>query len=642
MKLFTLKWLLPLLALSAVSCRSSLAQRAAGESKLTEIPAVFSGIQQNAQGKMYVEFEGEKMWENVQHAPYTLLHVVGNPRGSATGIDFDMQLPEFNGILYYGFIPYGDSKHPHPVYFKREARIEAGKASVNLAELGGRYDMIGWQQNGKGTLGYRLSDDRGNLLYDGIVSFIAKGPKGPFEVDLTLISGPCVNQLSPAGAIISFGLNRAATAKLRIGDQVFESNTMALRHEIQATGLAPDTEYAYTVEYGENRQKGSFRTAPAPGSRSAFSFAYASDSRSALGGGERSMHGPNFYIMKKIMALAAYKSVRFFQFTGDLVDGYVADPADIRLQYANWQRVVDPFARYFPVVAGMGNHESVMREFVSTKNNTYFGVNRFPFDTESGETAFATAVCNPLNGPESEDGAAYDPNPDRVDFPAYKETVFHYSYDNVGMIVLNSNYLYTPDHTKVPLFGGNIHAYIMDQQLAWLEKTLAMFEQDPNIDHVFVTVHTPFFPNGGHVYDDMWYNGKNEPRPYIAGKALEKGIIERRDQMLELIVNKSAKTLALLTGDEHNFALTTLEASVNIYPPNWSLSKVSLGRRFYQINNGAAGAPYYAQERTPWSNAVSGFTTQNALVLLHIEGKSVKMEVRNPDTLEEIMTQTLR
>ena len=72
-------------------------------------------------------------------------------------------------------------------------------------------------------------------------------------------------------------------------------------------------------------------------------------------------------------------------------------------------------------------------------------------------------------------------------------------------------------------------------QLAWLEETVQNFEQDSTVDHIFVTQHTPCFPNGGHVRDDMWYNGNNQVRPYIAGKALPKGIIERRDQILDIL-----------------------------------------------------------------------------------------------------------
>jgi phosphodiesterase/alkaline phosphatase D-like protein len=182
----------------------------------------------------------------------------------------------------------------------------------------------------------------------------------------------------------------------------------------------------------------------------------------------------------------------------------------------------------------------------------------------------------------------------------------------------------------------------MDRQLKWFGRTLKQLEKNKAIDHVFVTLHTPFFPNGGHVGDDMWYNGNNKWRPVVADQFYEKGIIERRDELLDLIVNKSPKTVAVLTGDEHNYNLLTMSNEVERYPVNYPHEKLELSRPFYQINNGAAGAPYYAQEVTPWMDHLRNFSTQNALVLIEVEGDRVHVRVKNPDTLELIDEYTLR
>ena len=99
---------------------------------------------------------------------------------------------------------------------------------------------------------------------------------------------------------------------------------------------------------------------------------------------------------------------------------------------------------------------------------------------------------------------------------------------------------------------------------------------------------------------------------------------------------------AILTGDEHNYCKTEIGANTPIYDSNWSKKKLKLNRTIYQINNGAAGAPYYAQEQTPWTPFTSNFTTQNALVFFHIEGSKIKMEVLNPDTLELVDELELR
>ena len=69
-------------------------------------------------------------------------------------------------------------------------------------------------------------------------------------------------------------------------------------------------------------------------------------------------------------------------------------------------------------------------------------------------------------------------------------------------------------------------------------------------------------------------------------------------------------------------------------------------RTILHVTNGAAGAPYYALERTPWNadyerdsgpgRYLKRFTTQNALVFFHVHGPQVRLEVVNPDSLERI------
>jgi 3',5'-cyclic AMP phosphodiesterase CpdA len=263
-------------------------------------------------------------------------------------------------------------------------------------------------------------------------------------------------------------------------------------------------------------------------------------------------------------------------------------------------------------------------------------VDKFPYNTKSGERTYADAFVNFENGPESEDGSKYDPDKNETDFPSYKETAYYYVYGNMAMIVMYSNYLYSPSTNKIPEIGGNVHGYIMDNQFEWLKNTLLKLDSDPDIDHIMVTIHTPAFPNGGHSGDDMWYNGNNKIRPYIAGKPVKKGIIERRDEFLDLLVNKSDKVVAVLTGDEHNYCRMKLTDETAIYPENWNEKKIKISRPLWHITNGSSGAPYYGQEKMPWSSSVEKFSTQYALMLFRIDGKKISMEVINPDTMEEI------
>lgn len=607
------------------------------------IPDVYNNIYYDQDYKLYHQYKGKNYYTVDNNTTLTLSNMQGNPIANSMGLEFNFNDPNLSGTLYYGLINYQDSKHPTPVWYKVTSIINKGKAYVNiLKRLSGRYDMTSWKKSGAGTLGYRIANEKGELLYDGIIGFNYSEDQG-FSIATTITEGPFINLLKSDGVTISFDTNLPVKAKIIVENKVYESLEKTIHHEIKISDLQPSTTYSYEVNYKDGIQNYSFKTAPKLGSRKPFVFAYTSDSRAGQGGGEHNLFGANFYVMRKISALAKFKEVAFMQFTGDMINGYSKNKDEINLQYANWKRSIEPFAHYFPVNVGMGNHEVVGKLFKKDNGRTLAFIPGFPFKTESPSAVFASNFVNPISDLKSEDGAYYDPDPNKIDFPPYDETVYYYTYDNVAMIVLNSNYFYAPSIKGNPTTGGNLHAYLMDNQIQWLEKTLLQLENNKDIDHIFVSQHTPAFPNGGHVGDDMWYNGDNSVRPTISGKPVKKGIIERRDEYLNLLINKSTKVIGIMTGDEHNYNKVKITPEVNIYPDNYSLPKLKRNRTFWQINNGSAGAPYYAQDKsTPWTNAVSGFTTQQALVLINVDGLKVSVKVMNPDTLELIDEYILR
>ncbi|MBD80146.1 MAG: hypothetical protein CL840_14630 [Crocinitomicaceae bacterium] len=591
-----------------------------------EVPLVYSNILTDDDGT-YFKSGDSTYSQAIRGRGYSLNQMVNAPIGTGEGIDFDFEDTTFQGKLYYGFINIREEEYPLPVYFKLSTIIKNGRAGINLINLSGKYDMINWETSRKGLLAYRVVSRSGKLIYDGRVGFEYERS---FKVLPTIVEGPTIHRVGPHSAVVRIVLSQPVKTGLWINRKIISSEE-SLVHEVLVTGLEPSTTYHYEFEGFQTRL---FRltTAPEPGSTEPFTFSYCSDSRSGQGGGERNLYGANAYIMNRIMAYNKLRDVAFMQFTGDMISGYQTERKEMDLQYANWKRSLEPFSHYKPVYVGMGNHEALLNLYKSGKD--WVSVDKFPFKIESAEKAFSDHFCNPLSELKSEDGNKYDPNPKGQDFPDYSETVYSYSYGNTEIIVLNSDYWYAPMLWNNPTTGGNLHGYIMDEQFKWLKNKISDLEADKAIQHVFVSLHTPFFPNGGHVDDDMWYSGNNEPRPYIAGKPVDKGIIERRDELLEILVNQSTKVRALLTGDEHNYAKTLISNATPIYPLVWSLEKIDLKRSIWQINNGSAGAPYYAQEKTPWQSMVSNFSTQNVAVLFHVAGKKISMEVVNPLTFE--------
>lgn len=594
-----------------------------------DVPKSHSNIAYKNGRLQFFDKTNNKWVEEVNKTPkFTYSKIVKDPIGTETGIRFDFQDPTFEGTLYYGLIKLDSIKFPQPVFFKKNAEIKGGKAHINIIKrLSGKYDFVNWEETGKMVLGYRIVDASGLMIYDGKINL--KG-KGPFTPDITILEGPFVTLQTDRGVSISFKTNHEAICSVLVNNKEYKDETPTKNHLIHIKDLEPYSEYTYTVQYGEWKETYSFKTARQKGSRQPFTWAYASDSRSGSGGGEREIYGTNYYIVKKMMTLAKARNADFFQFTGDMINGYTINPDQTNLEYINYKHAIEFMGRYAPVNVAMGNHEVIMRGFEGRSS-----VDRFPYDQCSAEKIFADNFVNPLNGPEGEDGASYDPSARTTDFPSYKENAYYYTYGNMAMIVMNSNYWYAPSG-KIPEHSGNFHGYIMDNQLQWLKETVDKFEKDDDIDHIFVTLHTPAFPNGGHSKDDMWYGGNNATRAYVAGKALDKGIIERRDEILDILINQSKKCVMMLNGDEHNYNRMLIDSTMNMYPKDWDKPKLKISRPFIQITNGAAGAPYYAQEVLPWSDHVKTFSTLNALMFFTIDGPKIYLEVVNPDTFELI------
>lgn len=605
--------------------------------KSQDVPKVYSNISKE-NGKLILQTQEGKIQSAEENARYKYSGIVVNPESTERGLKFKFD-KKINGTLFYGFIKYGDGKYNYPVYFKKPARIIDGVAEIDIKRLSGKYDMISWEQYGKGTIGYRIMSSDGYIIYDGTINF--KGT-GPFRPAPTIIEGPFVSNLTHKSANIWFKTNYKVKTRIECNSYEWKDDSASYFHNFKINNLDAGKSYSYTIYCDDFTYEYKFKTAPLPGSETEFTFAYASDSRVGQGGGERNIYGVNSYILKRIMAYASKENVAFIQFSGDLINGYTNSVDEFNLELANWKKTIEPFAHYIPVYVAPGNHESLSEDFFIPNKHYPIAVDKFPFETESAEAVFANNFVLPENGPESEDGSYLDPSKETTDFPPYKETVYSYEYANTAVIVLNSNYWYTTDANKASLTSGNVHAYIMPVQMQWLEQKLEQYENNSNIKNIFVTIHTPAFPNGGHSHNDMWYKGNNNIRAYVAGKPAEKGIIENRDKFLDLLVNKSSKVVAMLTGDEHNYCKLLINDKMKRYPEGYDKPKQKLNRSIYQINNGAAGAPYYAQEILPWSEYTSGFTTQNAVVLVTVKGEHVKVRVVNPDTLELIEEYTIK
>jgi hypothetical protein len=467
-------------------------------------------------------------------------------------------------------------------------------------------------------------------VYEGRVAFRGNGP---YEVLPTLIEGPMVNELAPDGCVISGETQLPVKMTVSVGGKTFSDEVAGTHHEIKLTGLQPGTDYVYTVSYGDRTDTHRFRTANKAGGRQPFTFAFAAANRATTGGGEREFGGVNYQSSRAIMGLAAMKNAVSMMTLGDFTTGGNPTEDGHQLEYANFKRALEPWWSGMPVYTGFGDHEPNKKALLNAEKKVSKGIEVFPYATHSGEATFARSFVNPKNGPQSEDGASYDPNPNVLDFPTYQENVYSYTYDNAAFIVLNTEYWESKDPTAT---SGCPEGYIMDQQVKWLAETMAKLERDPSIDHIFVYNHGAVFPNGDHLPDAMWWNGNNTSRAWVAGKPLPKGTIERRDEILDICVNRSRKFLSFISGDEHNFAYLAVTPGMPMYLDSYAGPKLTLNRPFYCINNGGGGSAPYGLLKSPWSDRFQAFTEPPVLALISVDGKTVTLNAMNAETFGDV------
>ncbi len=474
-----------------------------------------------------------------------------------------------------------------------------------------------------------------------MVSFQKKGDT--YLKNLTITEGPFVTMVrsdDPTTLTLAWETDEASqgivyAAQVDLTDLppilMFSESESTRNHEVELTGLQPASKYLYTVlcttESGESVLSNlySLETAPEAGEGSA-TLAFIGDSREGVGGGERNYMGSNFRILSQLAMDADREGADFFIFGGDLVNGYTSDTEDFELQLKGWKQAMAGFWRSHPVYPGMGNHETLLNAFDDGSN---YGIvlDKWPYETSSAEALFAQEFHNPTNGLEPSD-------PRR---PRYTENVYSFQYGPLLAIAFNNNYWYT-SNSKVPEYGGSPEGYIMEDQIEWIEQTLAQAEGNPSIRYIVLYAQEPVFPCGGHIKDAMWWNGNNNIRAYTRhGDQVvpeDLGIIEVRNRFWKAVA-QSSKVAAVLTADEHEYhrTLITSETPVGVFPADDTdgdgvLDQYSSHPDFtyptWHITVGTGGAPYYSREDTPWRPEI--LSSQHGYALIHADEQGISLK----------------
>jgi 3',5'-cyclic AMP phosphodiesterase CpdA len=435
--------------------------------------------------------------------------------------------------------------------------------------------------------------------------------------------GPWVDVTGAEQALISWGADISAPATLRyaVSDASGrEQHPQAMRippsrrPAVHLRDLPPGAVCEYTIcfedpgGYPESVCYGpySFRM-PAP--QEAFLFAVMGDSRGTYGSGERNSGGVNLATLRLLLKDAHARGARFVLFSGDHATGATTSPRDLRLQLLTWKRAVDFVSHRLCFYETMGNHER------STVRVRPPGGRRVDIDRpgeDSAEAIYASLFSNPQNAPP----------PDVPGAPPYTGTVYHFIWGRSLFVVLNNDYWYCSHPEDL---GANLQGYVTDGQMDWLRERLSSAARDPAIDHVFVMLHEPPFPCGGHAGDSMWYDGGDPERNLdLEGNGIDRRyVIERRDEFWQACT-ACGKVRAVLAGHEHNYSRLLVNAETPVYSDGSCAPEFA--QPIWQCVSGGAGAPHYARDRdVPWAAQVAAFSAESNYLLLGVAGGDVAL-----------------
>lgn len=591
-------------------------------------------------------------------------------KGSSVTVEFETIIDTPPSVVYYG-VPHTEGYLTTPRFRKSALGVHVDEKKtehqikIDVSKLEDVHYDTGLIEGNGGTIVYRIEvfDSRVNTTraYDRRLRYRRVGePKTGTYTTLTTISeGPFVDLLTHNSAVISWETDIPTEGIVRIYTQDktntltekedFNSKEDSTQHEVTVSNLQPDTTYFYQIYTDEFSNTYPFKTTPIPGNASTFKFGFMSDSRAGVGGGERAQNGVNAKDLGRFAIELYTKKADFVCFGGDLINGYTSDIWDYTSQLKTWKRTIQPVGALIPFYESIGNHEQVGTYYTVKSSDMKQDENYIQFagtvGENSAENIFAKEFVNPTGSiyghgiPEPE--RKWSSNIGGKDIgPSYEENVYSFNYGRIHFISLNSNYWTTGYRSQskfgqksqdkdainlaLNLFGGNREGYLMNNQLDWLKKELEAAQNDTKIDWVFIILHEPPFPNGGHVKDAMYWGtpGHGELGGYNDKDAPIGDVIDMRNRFWTVVSSKS-KVLGVLCGDEHNYSRTLIDSSLNpeFKHPVW------------QIISGGCGAPYYVQDKSvPWVDNVKAFTIDKHFCLFSVDNKQIGLEVYNDNS----------
>ena len=408
---------------------------------------------------------------------------------------------------------------------------------------------------------------------------------------------PIVDFTGDNEVTISFRTSERCLALLKYGNKKLDERSDFISYgkehffKIKTSGFDKKYKYRVFLKFKDSKLVNpskiySFKTKCKK--NESFSFGVFGDCRAYYENSDSNLYGVNYAVMKDVLRGFYATGVDFVVGSGDYATLITNSPLDFVGELNSYRKVASYLSSYIPFFEVRGDHE--MFGYVHTKGKFMVIPYKLPLRPEN---ILPFYLRTPENGPKHH----------KKNFPPLKGTVFSFVWGNSMFIGLDT--AYGVAHGVVDPSKYNINGTLCDEEFSWLKDQFE-YAKRKDIKHVFLFDHAPPFPNGGHVQDAMYYEGKVEL------------VNEVRERLLKML--SKYRVDILFCGHEHNYSRTLVNSKIDKNVKN----------SFWQIISGGAGAPTYPIDPyTPWHKNVKCTSVQKHFVVVKVNGKNVMVNVFN-------------
>ncbi|MCP5070853.1 MAG: hypothetical protein GY946_30170, partial [bacterium] len=237
-----------------------------------------------------------------------------------------------------------------------------------------------------------------------------------------------------------------------------------------------------------------------------------------------------------------------------------------------------------------GNHEMLADDFNDPQADLAGAYRDRPAE-ENSETLFAAAFVSPENGPAPPAGNEGKP---------FRENVYSFDRGPVHIVALNNTYDVSSHPDRL---GGYREGWLPQEQIDWLDADLGA-ARAAGQEQLFVFLHEPAFPCGGHLGDGMYWDGRLPE------------VLAMRERFWNVLMKHRVGVTGY--GDEHNYSRLRVDTRLD---PAYTVP-------IWQIISGGVGAPFYAQDHeAPWADHVAAFSAVQHFCILDYSANGVAIEV---------------